>query len=221
MRTGEAADSPVVYNNLEQFKQKILCLKLTGWTRREEEDRVVFEYLCSVYALPKFYVKVHSSLNFSLIVYNWFLPEHHDTYKIYKRSLQFTTLSTLLSTVEGSQICDGLIRSELKEPTPSIVMHTVPLHMQHYEEDGPPFQTHVFMRSANCHMLCNDDPPRPSCTQEQNSLRTVKAPKKATAPLKEKAPLCRASKSHLIATVQHQRLACKQLEERIAELAVA
>ena len=42
--------------------------------------------------------------------------------------------------------------------------------------------------------------------------------KKVTEPLKGNAPLSGSSEDKLIATVQKQRLVCKELESRIAEL---
>ncbi len=42
--------------------------------------------------------------------------------------------------------------------------------------------------------------------------------KRATKPLKSNAPLSGSSKERLISTVQKQRLVCKELEGRIAEL---
>ena len=42
--------------------------------------------------------------------------------------------------------------------------------------------------------------------------------KRATEPLKSNAPLSGSSKERLISTVQKQRLVCKELEGRIAEL---
>ncbi len=45
---------PVIYQNLDQFKRKILPLKLKGWSKIEDEDSVVFEYYTLPFALPKF-----------------------------------------------------------------------------------------------------------------------------------------------------------------------
>ena len=42
--------------------------------------------------------------------------------------------------------------------------------------------------------------------------------KQAVEPLKSNAPLSGSSKTSLVATVQQQRLVCKELEGRIAEL---
>ena len=97
--------------------------------------------------------------------------------------------------------------------------HTIPIERQHYEEDGPLFQTKVFIRSEQCELLCNDISCS-SCIKQERSLgkmRENKA-KQVVEPLKSNAPLSGSSKARLVATVQQQRLVCKELEGRIAEL---
>ena len=82
--------------------------------------------------------------------------------------------------------------------------HTIPIERQHYEEDGPPFQAKVFIRSEQCELSLG-------------KMKENKA-KQAVEPLKSNAPLSGSSKTRLFATVQQQRLVCKELEGRIAEL---
>ena len=156
---------PVVYRNLEHFKQKVLSLVMKGWSKTEDEDTVVFEFFHPPYTLPKLALSVATGLNFSVAVYNWFLPDSHPIYNNHKRSLKYTTISTLMSTLEGAEICEGLTKDEhanamCEDPSPSgsssLMRHTIPIERKHYEEDGPPFQAHVFIRSENCELLCDD-----------------------------------------------------------------
>ena len=131
--------------------------------------------------------------------------------------------------MEGAQICEGLSMDEhvnaiCEDPTPacgssSVMRHTIPIERQHYEEDGPPFQAKVFIRSEQCELLCNDISCS-SCVKQERSLGKMKEnkAKQAVEPLKSNAPLSGSSKTRLVATVQQQRLVCKELEGRIAEL---
>lgn len=215
-------DMPIVYQNLEDFKKKIFRLKLTGWSKREVDDTMVFEYPDQVYALPKFSFKVDRSLNYSIAIYNWFLPDDHRIYCDYKRSLRFTTFSTIESTLMQSKICKGVEKiDELLPQTSSVVKsklfeHTIPLQLEHYEENGPPFQAHTFQRSEHCELLCSSETTCSNCIQ---ALRRSKKPSSENPiPLKEKAPLSKASKNRLIATIQKQRVVCKELEGRITQL---
>ncbi len=84
---------PVIYQNLDQFKRKILPLKLKGWSKIEDKDSVVFEYYTLPFTLPKFSLSVASELSFSVAVYNWFLPDDHSIYNDHKRSLKYTSIS--------------------------------------------------------------------------------------------------------------------------------
>ena len=220
---------PVVYRNIKHFQQKILPLKMSGWSKKEDEDSVVFEFFQSPYTLPKLSLTVGSGLNFSVAVYNWFLPDDHCIYTDHKRSLKYTTISTLMTTLESFQICEGLSKKEhivsiCEDPSPtcgisSVMRHTVPIEQKFYEDDGPPFQAHVFIRSEHCDLLCNSNSCA-ECIKKERSLEKMKTSteKKATEPLKSNAPLSGSSKERLISTVQRQRIICKELEGRIAEL---
>ena len=97
--------------------------------------------------------------------------------------------------------------------------HTIPIEQMFYEEAGPPFQAHVFIRSEHCQLLCNDISCS-DCVKMEKSLGKTKknTAKRATEPLKGNAPLSGSSKERLICTVKKQRLVCKDLEGRIAEL---
>ena len=218
---------PVVYRNFEHFKQKVLSLVMKGWSKTEDEDTVVFEFFHPPYTLPKLALSVATGLHFSVAVYNWFLPDSHPIYNNHKRSLKYTTISTLMSTLEGAEICEGLTKDEhanamCEDPSPSgsssLMRHTIPIERKHYEEDGPPFQAHVFIRSENCELLC-DDILCSSCMKQERSLGKMKESnaKRTVEPLKSNAPLSSSSKERLVATVQKQRIVCKELEGRIAE----
>ena len=221
---------PVVYHNLEHLKKKILPLVMRGWSKTEGEDSVVFDHFHTPYTLPKLSLSVTTSLNFSVAVYNWFLPDDHSIYKNHRRSIKNISISSLMSTLEGAQICEGLnidehVSAICEDPTPacgssSIMRHTIPIERQHYEEeDGPPFQAKVFIRSEQCELLCNDIS-FSSCLKQERSLGKTKEnkAKQAVEPLKSNAPLSGSSKAKLVATVQQQRLVCKELEGRITEL---
>ncbi len=204
-------------------------LKLKGWSKIEDEDSVVFEYYILPFILPKFSWSVASELSFSVAVYNWFLPDDHSIYNDHKRSRKYTSISTILSTLETAQICEGLSKEEhinalCEDPTPisgpsSVMKHTIPIERKHYEEDGPPFQAHVYIRSENCELLCSDIA-CPSCSKLESTLGKMKESKakQTLEPLKANAPLSISSKERLVTTVQKQRLVCKELEGRIVEL---
>ena len=220
---------PVVYHNLESFKKRILKIKMKGWVKIENEDSVIFEFWNPRFSLPKLTFSVTSGLNFSVSVYNWFLPDDHAIYIDMKRSVKHTSISTIISQLESYEICAGLNKTELtyskcEDPTAtcsssSIIRHTVPLKPEHYEEDGPPFQACIFIRSLDCELLCGDSSCS-SCTKQEKSFSKQKEKSKGQPPipLKDKAPLSRSSKERLVATVQKQRIVSKELENRLSQL---
>lgn len=178
------------------------------------------------FAIPKVSVTVEASLNFSILVYNWLLPNDHSFYITHKRSVRYCTLSSLTSLLQELHLCVGL---PVEEPFTSfavdpssdpcfgdIVRHTIPINPEKYDENGPPFQTKLFLRSHDCDMLCDVDKCT-NCDIKQKALeksRKVKATKGAQ-PVPSKAPLTATSKERLVATIQQQRVVCKQLEEKI------
>ena len=186
----------MVYRNLEHFKKKILSLVMKGWSKTEGEDSVVFDLFHSPYTLPKLSLSVTTGLNFSVAVHNWFSPDDHSIYSNHKRSIKYTSIFSLMFTLEEASICEGLsidehVNAICEDPTPasgtsSVMRHTIPIERQHYEEDGPPFQTKVFIRSEQCELLCNDISCS-SCIKQERSLgkmRENKA-KQAVEPLKK------------------------------------
>ena len=50
---------------------------MRGWSKTEGEDSVVFDHFHTPYTLPKLSLSVITSPNFSVAVYNWFLPYDH------------------------------------------------------------------------------------------------------------------------------------------------
>jgi hypothetical protein len=222
---------PVIYHNIASFKKRIIDIKMRGWSKRENEDTVIFEFWNATFSLPKLTCTVTSGLNFSVAVYNWLLPEDHSIYLELKRSLKHTSISTIMAQLESFEICEGLEKNELayskcEDPSPthsssSVIRHTVPMNPEHYDEDldGPPFQVQVFLRSPDCELLCPDN----SCSKCRMQDKVVQRPKEKShvqppQPVKDKAPLPKSSKERLVATVQRQRIVCKDLESRINQL---
>ena len=170
-------------------------------------------------------------------MFNWPVPDDHAIYNERKRRVcDLGDCKTLLKSVEGSKICDGLpqdfvTQSVVVDPTSdvdfsnfpdsTVLRHSVPRSLS--EEN---FQTSVTFRSPNCeviqlrNILTDTDKPCDPCSKTFSLLdKAAKRKKKTTAaPAKSKAPLSSCSSEKLVATVKASRLECKQLEGRIKEL---
>ena len=174
------------YTSLDDLIKKAERLKLTGWSKTVNETNVTLVFWNKTFALPKLSVTIEVTLNFTVGVYNWLLPDDHTFYLTHKRSVRNTTLSSILSLLQQFQVCDGL---PFEEPFVSvavdpssdhcfgnIIRHTVPISQNHYDVDGPPFQARVFLRSHDCYVLCDGG----VTTQKSlsKSQRKQKSPKK-------------------------------------------
>ena len=134
-----------------------------------------------------------------------------------------------MSDLESYEICAGLSKTELtysrcEDPSgtcssSNVIRHTIPLKPEHYEEDGPPFQACIYIRSPDCELLCRDSSCS-SCSKQETSFNKQKGKSKTQppVPLKDKAPLSKSSKERLVATVQKQRIVSKELENRLSQL---
>ena len=217
------------YTSLDDLKKKAEKLKLTGWSKSVSEKYATLVLWDEIYALPKLAVTIEDSLNLTVAVYNWLLPDEHTFYLTNKRSVRHTTLSSILSSLEQFQLCNGLPVDEpfisvAVDPSSdncfaSIIRHTVPINREQYEANGPPFQTRVFLRSHDCHVLCDGDKCDNCVTREKSIQNSSKAKAvKEALPVPAKAPLSATSKGRLVATIQEQRVLSKELEEKIAAL---
>ena len=134
-----------------------------------------------------------------------------------------------MASLEDLTICQGLTITEqtkslCDDPIPTsesstILRHSVPITPDEYEENGPPFQSSIFIRDKDCEMLAECSPCSPCDETEQSLIKSKERSNKNTLePVKNKAPLSVSSKSRLVATIHQQRLVCKQLENRLADL---
>ena len=207
--------SSKVYQHLNEFKRKVAAVKLSGWSRREYEQHFVLEYADTKHALPVYSVTVDSGLGFSVAVFGWFLPDDHELYLEHKRSLFYVTISTLCNTIQSFSVCSGL-EHDMLEISAAILTHSFPLRTEEYEEDGPPFQFDMYTRSNDCFVLCSSDQCS-SCLNLDGKSKKKSAPVTAL-PVKDRAPLVACSKERLIATIQRQRLECKDLKDQVAKM---
>ena len=156
------------YTSLDDLNRKVERLKLTGCSRTVNENNVTLVFWSGLFALPKLSVTIEATLNFTLADFNWLLPDDHAFYLAHKRSVRHATLSSLLSSLLQFQLCDGLpfeqsfisVAVDLISSDhcfENVIRHTVPVSQEHYDTDRPTFQAKVFLRSHDCHVLCDGD----------------------------------------------------------------
>ena len=202
-----------MYQHLNEFKRKVA---VSGWSRKEYEQHFVLEYADTKHALPAYSVTVDSGLGFSVAVFGSFLPDDHELYLEHKRSLFYVTISTLCNTIQSFSVCSGL-EHDMLEISAAILTHSVPLLTEEYDEDGPPFQSDMYTRPNDCFVLCSSDQCS-NCLNVDGKSKKKSAPAKPLLPVKDRAPLAACSKERLIATIQRQRLECKDLKDQVARM---
>ena len=100
-----------------------------------------------LYCLPIINVLLDNDLYFTVSIYAWHLPDDHEIYKKYFRSMSNVFFSQLLFEVTSFNMCpgiDGISKSE------SYMLHVVPQEATtECGNSGPK----VFKRSSNCFLL--------------------------------------------------------------------
>ena len=148
-------------------------------------DQIYLTQKDPLYCLPTINVLVDNDLYFTVSIYAWHLPDDHEIYKKYFRSMSNALVSQLLFEVTSFNICtviDGISESE------SYMLHVVP--QEATAERGQP-DTKVFKRSPNYFLLVKVQSFCESCNsllkifgkkEKQLSFR-LKTPAKRNAPL--------------------------------------
>ena len=72
-----------VYKSFKDFASRVEKLKsLDSWDMEITDDIISMKLFNVGFKLPKFHIQVDDSLGFAISIYDWFLPEVHDIYKL-------------------------------------------------------------------------------------------------------------------------------------------
>ena len=70
-------ESSRVYKHLDDLKSRVAAVKLTGWLRKEHEQKFIFEYFGGRQVLPIYFLIVDSALGFSVTMkFIWNRNDH-------------------------------------------------------------------------------------------------------------------------------------------------
>ena len=122
-------------------------MKLSEWDIVYESSKVVFRKIIKPYVLPQYEVVINDGLGFSITIFGWLLPNDHEIYKKYLRSVRKITISKLLVELQTYQICNGIQHIE----TPALLIHSVPCEVDF--DLSSPIQAKIFKRPVNCSVL--------------------------------------------------------------------
>ena len=139
-------DTGPVYENFDELSRKVKNLKLGDW----KVFFVTFKLFDEKHLISQLEVVVNSSLEYTVIVYGWILPNNHGIYKEYLRTVRRVTVSNLLHTIKSCCLCTGVINTN----SVKLLNHSISIKhdLDHITTDQP-IQVNVYKRLKDCQVL--------------------------------------------------------------------
>ena len=208
------------YNTFQEFSDRVVKLKtLKDWVIKCVQDRVILQFFDKLVVLPKYEIQVDDSLGFTVSFFGWFLPETHELYMKYKRSVRNVNIIDLLKNIQVYNICNSV-----KENTthPKVIFHSIPKVHDPCMDDHISFSCKQSKRYVECEILVENEYCK-SCTDFDKVLRRISGAKsrKQNLPAKLKAPVKLTSSNRIKLTLQQHRLKCSQLESKLEKMQLA
>ena len=202
------------YGELCKILSSMKYIKNNSWEKTIGNDQICLTQKDPLYCPPTINILVDNDLYFIVSIYARHLPDDHEIYKEYFRSMSNVLVSQFLFEVTSFNICPGI---DLISESGSYMLHFVPQAAT--TECGQP-KPKVFKRSSNCFLLVKKQNLCESC----NSLlkRVGKKEKQLSfrlkAPAKRNAPLSKTSHERVILALKQERLKCSELEAKIKKM---
>ena len=102
-------------NNFFYKSFKELCLRIpqlktltdNNWSIEIKTDRIILSFSDSSFVSPRYTIQVDDSLGYTISVYGWLLPETHEIYKNYHRSIRNVNILNITQELSNFNICQG------------------------------------------------------------------------------------------------------------------
>ena len=197
-------------------------LKLIGWViDSSDESQLRITKNDEKHSVPLYEIHVDDSLSFTIRTYGWSLPDDHQMYLTYRRSLQNVTLSSLIAAITSCFICSGIRNPSLVKNV-ALLQHCVPKKFVLFpeEDSSSPLCQTVYYRSSNCRTLTDDVPQCQSCKERESTEVVLLERNKKTlqTPAKLKAPLSKTSTERIKLAMQAYRIENKELQDQIVKM---
>ena len=198
--------------------KKLRPLKLEGWTLTLNDTVISLKQVEKPFIVPKYELFIKEDLKFSCVVYGWLLPENHELYMKYNRSVKRITVTSLLNEICRYLLCEGADIKQVKS-FDDVINHVIPL-----EEDNQPNSIHVkeVQRSKKCVVLYFDSTLNhfPLCKEaiKKQQLKDKRFAKNIKTPAKPNAPLSNTHPEKVKLGLLNERIKCLQLEKDIAQM---
>ena len=150
----------------ESKKSHFLCKDFPDFTRQmfkrkfgkewqmdiSEENKLTFKYFPKPYLIPKFQIIIDESLEFTLATCGWFLPDDHEFYELFKRTVRNSEMHRIFSEIQSYQLCDG-VKDTVGNT--SVNVHSIPCEINLEDAIQSSNQVKTVNQSSDCRMLLN------------------------------------------------------------------
>ena len=124
----DAEKKRAIYKDFGELCKRVQSLKtLNGYTVNIVEDRIEIRNYKESLLLPELEVVIDDSLGFTLKVYGFYLPDDHELYSKYFRSVTNTSVANLVKETEPPLVCHGVNATI----SAHVVHHTIPKSVDH------------------------------------------------------------------------------------------
>ena len=147
------------YTDFNDLKTRIETLNfLKDWKLEFFENGLTVSLSNDILIFPQYLISADYTLNYTIQIFNYLLPENHVIYKDYKRSLKNITISSLVDILTRCIICEGVANKEFHG---KLIHHSIPLTLHPFKDnyddndDLPvtPFRCKLFCRTVDCIVL--------------------------------------------------------------------
>ena len=212
----DAEKKRAIYKDFGELCKRVQSLKtLNGYTVNILEDRIEIRNYKESLLLPELEVVIDDSLGFTLKVYEFYLPDDHELYSKYFRSVTNTSVANLVKEIESHIVCHGVNATI----SAHVVHHIIPKSVDHLtvEDNVNSFPHEEYWRVKDCKILCSGLDQCASCSkfvQTEEKSKMVKQ-RKLTEPAHINSPVSQTPPERLKLTLQMQRMRCSQLENQL------
>lgn len=201
------------YENFADLCKRVASLKLNDWYITVSGNDIIFKRFSPPCIVPNFKVTVDESLEFTIVIFGWLLPDDHVLYKKHYRSVRNITISELLKNITHLNLCPGVHDMKSKD----LISHIVPCDIDTQVEYELPFQTIGYERSKDCLVLHEEDRICLNCEKiHQKHKKFQKA--KSYTPVHPNTPLSKTNPEQIIMELKEQRKEVKELRNKLTKM---
>ena len=201
----------VVFESYEDFKSQCSKWKLSNWkiVFTGEQCFLTYELEDSKFSIPKLEIIISSSLEFTVRVYGWYLPDDHNVYQKHNRSIRKILLTDFCLDILKLEFCKGVSSAT----APKSTLHAIPL--KYDKEVQVPSEIHY--RSNVCEVLVAGNREICRICNSSEKKKDVKDKSNLT-PASKFAPLSKTNPQKVILALQQERALTKKLTIDIEHL---